>query len=50
MNMHPTLPGNRVIPDPLERRRLMKIGAQMSHAVEHTLDIVSIKTYRRWLA
>ncbi len=39
------LPGNRVIPDPLERRRLMKIGAQMSHAVEHTLDIVSIKTY-----
>ena len=43
------LPGNRVIPDPLERRRLMKIGAQMGHAVEHTLDIVSIKTYRRWL-
>ncbi len=43
------LPGNRVIPDPLERRRLMKIGAEMDHAVEHTLDIVSIKTYRRWL-
>ncbi len=43
------LPGNRVIPDPLERRRLMKIGAEMEHAVEHTLGIVSIKTYRRWL-
>ena len=43
------LPGNRVIPDPLERRRLMKIGAEMGHAVEHTLDIVTIKTYRRWL-
>jgi len=43
------LPGNRVIPDPAERRRLMKIGAQVGHAVEHTLDIVSIKTYRRWL-
>ena len=43
------LPGNRVIPDPLERRRLMKIGAEMGHAVEHTLDIVSIKAYRRWL-
>ena len=42
-------PGNRVIPDPLERRRLMKIGAELGHAVEHTLDIVSIKTYRGWL-
>ncbi len=27
------LPGNRVIPDPLERRRLMKIGAEMGHAI-----------------
>ncbi len=43
------LPGNRVIPDPLERRRLMKIGAEIDHAVEHTLGIVTIKTYRRWL-
>ena len=43
------LPGNRVIPDPLERQRLLKIGAEMAHAVEHTLDIISIKTYRRWL-
>ncbi|KKK67125.1 hypothetical protein LCGC14_2957190, partial [marine sediment metagenome] len=43
------LPGNRIIPDPLERRRLMKIGAEIDHAVEHTLGIVTIKTYRRWL-
>ncbi len=43
------LPGNRVIPDPLERRRLLKIGAEMGRAVKHTLNIVSIKTYRRWL-
>ena len=43
------LPGNRIIPDPVERKRLMKIGASMGHAVEHTLGIVSIKTYRRWL-
>lgn len=43
------LPGNRVIPDPVERRRLMKLGAEMDHAVQHTLEIVSIKTYRRWL-
>ena len=43
------LPGNRVIPNPTERRRLLKIGAEMGHAVDHTLDIISIKTYRRWL-
>ena len=42
------LPGNRVIPDPVERR-LMKVGAELGYAVEHTLDIVSIKTHRRWL-
>ncbi len=43
------LPGKRVIPDPTERRRLLKIGAEMGHAVEHTLDIIHIKTYRRGL-
>ena len=32
------LPGNRAIPDPTERRRLLKIGAEMGHVVEHTLD------------
>jgi putative transposase len=42
------LPGNRVILDPVERRRLMKIGAEVDHKVEDTLGIVSIKTYRRW--
>jgi putative transposase len=43
------LPGNRVILDPADRRRLMKIGAEISHDVEHTVAIVSIKTYRRWV-
>jgi putative transposase len=42
------LPGNRVILDPVERRRLMKIGAEVQHKVEDTLEIVSVKTYRRW--
>jgi len=42
------LPGNRVILAPAERQRLMKIGAEVDHVVEHTLEIVSIKTYRRW--
>jgi putative transposase len=43
------LPGNRVILDPVERRRLMKVGAEVGHAVQDTLGIVSIKTYRQWL-
>ena len=42
------LPGNRIIPDPVERRRLLKAGAEVDHAVEDSLGIVSIKTYRRW--
>ena len=42
------LPGNRVILSPVERRRLMKVGAEIDHRVEDTLGIVSIKTYRRW--
>ena len=42
------LTGNRVILDPVERRRLMKIGAEIDHAVEDTIEIVNIKTYRRW--
>ncbi len=43
------LPRNRAISDPVERKRLVKIGAETGHAVEHTLGIVSIKTHRRWL-
>jgi putative transposase len=43
------LPGNRVILDPAERQRLMKVGVEVGHAVEDTLGIVSIKTYRQWL-
>jgi len=42
------LPGNRVVLDPDERRRLMKIGAELEHRIEDTIEIVSIKTYRRW--
>jgi putative transposase len=43
------LPGNRAIPDPVEQRRLPNAGAEGGHAVQDTLGIVSIKTYRRWL-
>ena len=43
------LPGNRVILSPAERQRLLKMGLEVDHAVEHTLAIVNIKTYRTWL-
>jgi len=43
------LPGNGVILDPVERRQLMKIGAEMEHAAKDTLGIVTAKTYRRWV-
>ena len=43
------LPGNRVILSPAERQRLLKMGLEVDHAVEHTLAIVNIKTYRAWL-
>ena len=32
------LPSNRIIPGPLERRRLLKIGAEMDHAVKEAMD------------
>jgi putative transposase len=43
------LQGNRVILSPDERRRLMKLCAYLDHDVKHSLDIVTVKTYRRWL-
>lgn len=43
------LPGNRIIPTPTERRRLMQLGAEVDHRVQDSLAIVNIKTYRRWV-
>lgn len=43
------LPGNRVILDPDERRRLMTLCADLEHDVKHSLEIVTVKTYRRWV-
>jgi len=45
--MKARLPGNRVILDPAERQRLLKIGGEFGHAVHDTLSIVSVKTYHR---
>jgi putative transposase len=43
------LKGNRVIPDPAERLRLLEAGAAVGHDVKDTLMVVELKTYKRWL-
>jgi len=43
------IPGKRVIPTPKERARLLSIGAEIDHQVQHLIGIVRFKTYRRWL-
>jgi putative transposase len=43
------LKGNRVIPDPAERLRLLEAGAAVGHDVKDSLMIVELKTYKRWL-
>jgi putative transposase len=42
------LGGNRVILSPEDRRRLLRAGADMDHAVHDVLKIVTVKTYQQW--
>jgi hypothetical protein len=42
------LSGNRIILDPKERRHLMKLCADLDHDVKHSIQVVTVKTYRRW--
>ena len=44
------LGGNRVIPSPAERARLLAIGAELKHAVADIVGIVTPQTYSRWVA
>ncbi len=43
------VPGKRIIPTPKERARLLSIGSEFDHQVQHLISIVRFKTYRRWL-
>ena len=43
------IPGNRVILDPAERLRLLALGEELRHEVQDILELVSLKTYRRWI-
>ncbi len=43
------LDGNRVIPSPSDRARLLAIGQELSHDVKDIVGIVKPETYRRWI-
>ena len=43
------LGGNRVIPSPADRIRLLSIGAELNHKIDGVLGIVTAKTYYRWV-
>ncbi|MCA9253898.1 MAG: integrase core domain-containing protein [Phycisphaerales bacterium] len=43
------LDGNRVIPSPADRSRLLAIGKELGHDVKDIVGIVKPETYRRWI-
>ncbi len=44
------LGGNRVIPSPDDRARLLAIGQELNHDVGAVIGIVTPQTYSRWRA
>ena len=43
------LGGNRVIPSPDDRARLLALGAELNHDVAGVIGIVTPQTYSRWV-
>lgn len=43
------LGGNRVIPNPDDRARLLALGAELNHNVRDLIGIVTPQTYSRWV-
>ena len=43
------LGGNRIIPNPEDRARLLALGAELGHDVADVIGIVAPKTYCRWV-
>jgi putative transposase len=43
------LGGNRVIPSPDDRARLLAIGQELDHEVKDVIGIVTTQTYSRWV-
>ncbi|UCE61676.1 MAG: hypothetical protein JSU63_07990 [Phycisphaerales bacterium] len=44
-----TLGGNRVIPSPDDRARLLAIGQELDHDIADVIGIVTPRTYCRWI-
>jgi hypothetical protein len=40
------IPGDRVIIDPTDRKRLLELGTAVGHEVQDILELVSLKTYK----
>ena len=47
--LHRKLGGNRVIPSPDDRVRLLALGAELGHHVAEVIGIVTPQTYSRWV-
>lgn len=43
------LGGNRVIPSPADRARLLSLGSELNHNVADVIGIVTPQTYARWV-
>src|SRR5512141_1089056 len=43
------LGGNRVIPSPADRARLLALGQELNHKVAGVIGIVTAQTYCRWV-
>lgn len=43
------LGGNRVIPSPDDRARLLALGTELNHNVSDLIDIVTPQTFSRWV-
>jgi len=43
------LGGNRVIPSPADRARLLSLGSELNHNVADVIGIVTPQTYSRWV-
>jgi putative transposase len=43
------LGGNRVIPSPDDRARLLAVGQELNHHVADVIGIVTSQTYSRWI-
>lgn len=44
------VPTERIVPTPAEKAELLRLGAELGHAVRPVLEVVQLATYRRWVS